>query len=635
MSELLDWKSRIDVAIKQMEEKRDKRDVYKNYYRGIQWNGLKEDSYFHATVDNVVFPNIRAIVPKLNFRNPKIFVSPKKKPYKTKDGIFDTVSSSMFMEILLNYYYKELEIKRESRRCLYDALLGHWGVMEIGYTVETEKVKSDGELLEVDELIKSESLFVKRRSPDDLIVDVEGTDHLLNDRRWIGLRWVKPLSDVKSDPKFSNTKNLKSNFTVNTDFSATSLAQKNDTKMRELDLDPMLWERVVGWTIWDKKTHKRFDVVENHNKFLSNDKWPAWTEAIKGFPVEILYMNENPDEPFPLPDIEIYKKTQDEINLIGSMQMSHIKRISERRYLAKEDEMDETEERKLQVGGDGTIVHTRSNPEGKLIPLQDAGISQDIYMIQRLKKQEISEESGVSGMDRQQINKFDTATEPALISASSRSLRDDQRGLFEDFLCRVVRKMAVVIQQTSQETQIPLSTPQVEDIALSINNIPMEQADERNFLLSKIDKITGQDGNLILQPWLTLSAEDIKGEYNFDIEVGSTQPINEETRKRDVIQLAQILQGNPWIRTKEFTVKLLEAFNEKEIDKLVKSPEEVQQEQEMAVQAQQGMTMAEKHLKSQTDIAKTMMKTQSSEKISNEKNRTTVLVAALQERKKE
>src|SRR4030067_1160351 len=37
-----------------------------------------------------------------------------------------------------------------------DALLGVWGIMELGYSVETEIVK-DEELLEVNELIKADS----------------------------------------------------------------------------------------------------------------------------------------------------------------------------------------------------------------------------------------------------------------------------------------------------------------------------------------------------------------------------------------------------------------------------------------------------------------------------------------------
>ena len=210
--DLSNWKQRLNVSHRLYADVKKKNDVFKKYYQGEQWEGFDTsflDGFIDLVVDNVVFSNIRAIVPRINFKNPRIFISPKKKPYRGEGGkIFDTVSAAMMKEILLNYYYKELQIIRETRRCLYDALLGHWGIMELGFTLKTEKIK-DKKLLIVDELIKSESPFVKRRSPDDFRTDVEGTDHLLSDRRWIALKWIKELQDIKDDDSFENKANLK------------------------------------------------------------------------------------------------------------------------------------------------------------------------------------------------------------------------------------------------------------------------------------------------------------------------------------------------------------------------------------------------------------------------------------------
>ena len=582
--ELKGWKGRLSVSHRKHKALEDDLDTYLRYYRGEQWLDTAIQTRFNDRVtDNIIFPNIRAMIPRLNSRNPKIFVTPINKPHQLPGGqLWDSISSSMFMEILLNYYYRTLNIKRENRRILYDAFLGHMGIMELGYTVETEKIKQKGkksELLEVDELIKSESVFVRRRSMKDFRRDPEACDHLLYDDRWVALAWVKELEDIKADPSFENTKNLKTNFTVRTDFGATQT--DDELSLGERDL----WGRVRGWTIWDKKLRRRYRIVEEHQKFLSNEKYPKWMQNVEGFPVEAMYINENPDEAFPVSDISIYKRTQDEINMIGSMQLSHIRGISERKYVTTENALEQAEERKLSTGGDGTVIKVKGgNVENKLVPLRDAPISQDIYMIQRLKKQEASEMSGVSPMERNQATKFDTATEPALISQNSETIRGDQRNLFEDFQARVAKKMSFLLQATLSKSDIPLNDTQFQDIDNFLTDAQPGLKPAQQNVISKLDKIVTQEGSTMLNGWLTLSKEDIVGDYEFDIEIGSTAPINSETRKRDALQLAQLMDGNPDINSREGTKAVLEAFDRKDIDKLMLTEEVVQQNQQAQVE---------------------------------------------------
>jgi hypothetical protein len=625
-SDLQDWKNRLIVSHHKYEKALEDNKLYKEYYRGNQWAGLSGWDDYHQVVDNVVFSNIRAIVPRLIFRNPKIFISPKKKPYKIDENrMFDTIGASMVFEILMNWYFKELKTKREVRRSLYDALLGHWGIMELGYTVKTEKVYKKNKqdiLIEVDELIKSEEVFSKRRSPDDFRSDVEGTDHLLNDSRWIGLKWNKSLEDVKNDSKFENTSKLKPNFTVDIDFNNSKTEE-----VKSMMAEDSIWRRVVGWTLWDKKLRRRYDIVDGHDKFLSNDKWPTWTNAVEGFPVEVLYINENPDELLPLPDIEIYRQAQDEINLIGTMQLDHIDSISERRYAYNKGVVDDKEMDKLLQNGRAAIG-VDGNPNDKIVPITGASISQDLYIIQRQKKQEIAEMSGVTQLEKSVARNFDTATEPALLNIGSQTLRDDQRSLVEDFTVRIVKKLAAIIQQTTDKTlEIPLTAEQFEGIG-QIANAQMEGIEfTRDFVLDKVDKIVTKENHAILQPWLNLTAEDIKGDYEFDIEVGSMQPVNQEIRKRDTAQLAQFNFGNPAIRQREWTRKVNESFDRKDTDEYLKTPEEIAEQQQQAIQAQQGGEVAKQKLKSQTDLQKTKMKTESAEKITNKKAE----VALLQE----
>ena len=592
LNELKHWKERLNVAHRRYRPAEDRTDRAWEYYKGNQWSHFNDETrerYPDQPIENLVFENIRIIVPRLNYRNPKVYVTPKKKPYQTPDGIFDTLTASAVFEILLTHYYRELQIQREARKCLIDAKLGPFGIMQLGYSLKTEKIKDD-KLLEVNELIQEDSPFVMRRGLKDFRSDPEGLDPLLNDARWVAFRWVKALSDVKKDPKYSNTSQLKPNFTVKTDFSSGS-QMKNDYESED---HKEMWGRVEGWDIWDKKERRIMTTVNEHDRFLRNEK--KWPLDLENFPCEILYFNENATDLFPIPDTWQYLPMQDELNRVISLQLSHTRRISERKYAGMEDGMEPEEKRKLTHGGDGTFVNTKVPVEQAIQPVKDAAISQDIYIQRQILKKSIREMAGVSDTEALASTKFEQATEPALIEQAVQTIRGDQQAAFEGFTVRVIRKMGQILQQTQDEIDIPLNNEQWTD----------EQI--RAYIDHKVTKIVGPENTQILLPWLTLSKKDIEGEYDFSIEVGSTMPINEETRKRDTLALYTTLQDNPYIKGREGTKDVLEAFKKPDPDKYLKTDEEVAQEAQAQAQQQLQFEQQKDMPKVQMDGMKTEKK---------------------------
>ncbi len=598
-NELAEWKQRLEISHQKFKTIEPKIKRAWEYYKGNQWgqsDNFNIRGYKDKTVDNVIFSNLRAIIPRLNYANPKIYVQPKKKPFRTKEGMFDTIAASVTFELILNFYYKMLKVKRESRKCLYDALLSPWGIMELGYTLKTEKIQ-DGELLEINELIAEDSPFCMRRNPADFRHDVEGIDSNLNDSRWIGLRWIKPLEDVKKDPRYSNLSNLKPNYRVKTNFSSVT-SGFSDIDPSE---DPYLWGRVEGWDIWDRKTHRLMTIVKDHDRFLRNEK--EWPLDYDGFPVEILYFNENNTDCYPVPDTWLCLDMQDELNRIGSLQLDHVRRISQRRYVGRENAFSDEEMQKLMHGGDGTVVLTSVNPVDAILPMQDATISQDIYLIRNGIKQIIRQMMGVSDAEALQATKFEQATEPTLIEQASQSIRGDQQQIFESFLVRVVEKLAKVIQQTADQIEIPLSADQMNDVEI------------QKFIKNKLVKIAGEEGAIIIQPWLSANKNDIKGDYIYDIEIGSTLPMNQEMRKRDAVQLYTLLQENPYMKGQEGTKELLMAFGKIDAEKYMKTDEEVSQEHQAGMQSALQTEIAKDEPKRQTDMAKTQMKSETTKQV--------------------
>jgi hypothetical protein len=118
----------------------------------------------------------------------------------------------------------------------------------------------------------------------------------------------------------------------------------------------------------------------------------------------------------------------------------------------------------------------------------------------------------------------------------------------------------------------------------------------------------GEGNSQVILPWLNFSAEDIAGDYNFEIDVGSTAPINQEKRKQDIVTLSQLLQGSSLIDEEERVRRTLEAFGEKDTDRLMRDPQEVAQESQQAQQQALQAEIAKDQPKRDTDLQKTQMK---------------------------
>ncbi len=603
---LQQWKGKIRDAKKTRESADDTMDISLDYYRNKQWR--KTSGYKELIVDNMIYSSVKTIVPSINIKNPRIYVKPTKKPFQTEDGMFDTNRGAAFVEVLANYHVKRLRMRRQVTKCLHDALLTPKGIMEIGYALETEKVKGD-ETIEPNELIRGDGVYVQRVSfRDFLILDPEADDHQLEDAWAVAKKWVKRLDDVKANPEYNNTSDLQPNFTME---SKSMVVDEREAEDYQPD------KMVEGWDIWDKKTKRKYVVVEDHTKFLQDKGWPL---DIEGFPFEILYFNENPNEIEPLSDAEMNIHKQDELNKLRSLQIDHVESISKRRYIAKEGAFEDDELLKITDGKTGAIALTRLSVDKALAPVRDANVSQDLFIAIKSLKDSIREGDGVAQFEQGIAEKFDTATEPQLISQGVSIRRADRRDAIEDFYKRIVKKLMDILQQTMEPVDINLSPEQVDTVQ---RRAP-----------GKLQQIVGLDGADTLSPWLRLDKKDILGDYEFEIEVGSTQPINQEIRKRDTMRLTELAIQLPDIDNRKWTKKILETFEIPDRDDLMKPAKQVAQEHQQAIQAQMAAKQAEVQPKIQADLQKTQMKSQTALQKTSMETKTNLGVALINASKK-
>lgn len=599
---LKEWGEKLRVGKVKTEQVFKELDLYRRYYVGDQ-DILGEGDGWHKTILNMVFANISTILPSIIFRNPRIYVTAKRKPSQQ----LDTVAGASILEIILNYFFEELNLKREIERSVFDALQGHSGIIQVGYTLKTEKI-ADGENLIVNELIKSESPFGVRVPPKNLNVDPEGTDHLLNDCEWISFKKIRKLDDLKRDPNFKNIKNLK----TNTSSTVKDFDKGHDTFGENDHFIKGLWKRIEYEEIWDKRTKRIISLVMNgmQTTEIRNDPWP---QDLEGFPIEIIYFNENPDNQTPLADISIYKRQQDELNKMKSLQVTQIENISGQKYASQDGTFtNRTEQHKLLTGPPGTIIRTQGDPAKAIFPLTTKAVSQDILTIINQLKNDISFLASTADFERGgPLRGVNTATEATLVNQGISIQRDARQGIVENFTVRIMKKLAQILQQTLAKRDFVLTDEQFQQAQAKIPQ--------------KIEKIVGIDGGEKLLPWIMASKKDIQGEYNFKIEVGSMVPVNKQTRKQNALELMQILVQNPFIDPIEALKRIFEVFEVRDFEKLLLDPQKVMQQQRQAAEAESQAQAAEVEGKRKTDIIKTQMKSRTALDIQNKKSQTTLL----------
>ena len=112
-------------------------------------------------------------------------------------------------------------------------------------------------------------------------------------------------------------------------------------------------------------------------------------------------------------------------------------------------------------------------------------------------------------------------------------------------------KLAKVAQQVSEESEIPLDPAQASELAL---NNPDLLIDGQNS--QQVEGGTLQEK----LPFMKIDQDLLAGEYEFQIKVGSTRHLDENTEKADAMLLGNMAADNPLINRAELTKVLFEKF---------------------------------------------------------------------------
>jgi len=217
---------------------------------------------------------------------------------------------------------------------------------------------------------------------------------------------------------------------------------------------------------------------------------------------------EIPDIFYPMGELEAIEDLQQELNKTRSQQMNHRKKGA-RKYLADRRAFDKAAVGQLESDQDGAVIFVNEGiPLNEaIIPVPQVPVDAQLYGASEQIEGDINVISGVSEYQRGgQSELRRTATEAAIIQDASNARAADKLANVELIIGQVARRLVQLAQQYMTEEQVV--------------------------------RLMGQNGRPV---WAHVEPSWIQGEFDFEVEGGSTQPRNESMRQQQAMQLMQTL----------------------------------------------------------------------------------------------
>ena len=484
----------------------------RDLYRGKH---LLTSSATDRLIVNMAFATKNVIAPSVAVNNPKFTVMARKA---------DHAPQAIITEEVLNYTWRSNKYSTEFRRTVDDWLIYGHGWMKLGYKFVTEPaVKPASEPgsvpyestddegvddreevpgnVESERNIVDDRPYAERVSPFDIYVDPDC--HTVWDMRWVCQRIQRPVADVRVDKRYKNAAVRKSIQP------STASRWDDDTKPDLPDKSPTGakdsgFVDIIEWYDIRRKTYSVYADGSGDGFLIPPEPMPYTF----GHPFLMLRNYDVPDLFYPLGELEQIETLQLELNETRSQMLNHRKRNS-RKYLFLEDAFGDTGINALKSDEDNLMVPVNSNQDINkvIIPMPSIGVQPDFYNQSQLIEDDMDKVSGVSDYMRGQMPDVRrTATEAAMLQDAMQSRAADKLARVETYLGLVGERLIQLMQQfMTGEQVVRVAGPQAMPV------------------------------------WLTFDADYIQGQFDFEVEAGSTQPQNETFRRQAAMQLVDAM----------------------------------------------------------------------------------------------
>ena len=496
---LADYRKKIDHSRKwRKEEKYDK--LWRrmiDLYKGKQFGEMSNED---RMLINVSFSTINVIGPSVAVNHPKITVGAR----KSEDG-----DKAIITEAIVNYWWRHFDCQKQLRRAVDDYLIIGHAWLKVGYRfVEEEKLKKvvtdenaevsdpeQGMSMETELIIVEDRPFVERVSPFDVLIDPDAT--CVEDMKWIAQRIRRPMVEVRNDPRY-NSKSRK-----DCQASHYSKWSAEDGKPRQSRQEEDAYVDV--WEFYDVKRQSMAVFCDGGDAFLIN---PHKMPYAFGHPFVMMRNYDIPEHFYPMGELEAIEPLQYELNATRSQMMNHRKRFS-RKWLYKESAFDQDGRAALESDEDNVMVPVVSDePLGAVVTNMPAVVNPpDMYNVSSMILQDIDRISGVAEFMRGGSSEISrTATESAMMQDAMNARTSDKLAEVERVVAGCAKRLIGLAQQYMTG----------EHVARVV-------------------------GSAAMPIWVNFDRDYILGEFDFEVEAGSTQPVNESFRRQMALQMVDAM----------------------------------------------------------------------------------------------
>ena len=491
--------------------------MYANQYDYDELSG-----YSDIVAPNMMFSTANVIIPSVMVNYPKITVTARKP---------ESDDSAAIVEAVANYFWQHHDFHEEMQLAVKDFVILGLGIVKTTWLLDEEEedlsrdewtAEVQAALMEVaqarqqakdaglgvtfpsdDEVIASvptkkmvveeDRPHIERVSIFDLYFDPDATR--VKNSRWVAQRMYVPLEEARENEDWDAKARKKLKGT------AMSAAKKDYDLTFEGEERGGDAEFVVVWEYYDLLEEKVCIFAEGCDRFL---KEPEDFEYPFGHPFVFLMNYDIPEKLYPMGDLESILPLQMELALTRTQMVNDRKRFR-RMYMYKPDEIGADGLAALMSSDDNAMIPIDSDtPFADIIaPVNTSSLPPEFYNQTAMILDDMDRTTAVTEYDRGGASEIRrTATEAAMI-------QDGANARSADKLAKVERAIGEVAQRTVQLCQEFMSTEQVA-------------------------KVVGPDNSV---QWVSYSREDVQGEFDFVVEAGSTQPMNESFRRQSAMQL--------------------------------------------------------------------------------------------------
>lgn len=521
----------------------------RDLYRGKHYNSGDNDGKTKKLIVNMAFATKNVISPSVAVNNPRFTIMARKP---------ETAPHAVITQEILNYLWRTHKFQRQFRLAVDDMLIFGHGWIKVGYkfakqpvekpvaeTSESSAPDDDSEVempgvedregkdgqVETEQRVVDNRPFIERVSPFNIYVDPDA--HNLEEARWIAQRVRRAVNDVKVDPRYD----AKARKAVSA--SAWKDQSSGDDDIHEQDnkiayADVIEFYDIKAGKFCTFAAHQEIDVdAGEQRQFLIAPKEMPYSF---GHPFVMLRDYDVPDYFYPMGELEQIESLQYELNETRSDMLNNRKR-DVRKYLIDDSRFDQRGKNALQSDVDNTIVPVLGgdDPKSAIAPMPGVGITADAYNMSEIIQNDMDAVSATSDYMRGgQTEIRRTATESAMIQDAQNSRAADKLAQIEGALAEIGSRVVQLMQQ---------------------------------FLTGKhVARVVGAQAVPI---WINYDKDYIKGEFDFEVEGGSTQPRNESFRRQSAMQFLDVmapLMQSGVVDPTAVARKILRDFGEKDAD---------------------------------------------------------------------